>query len=90
MALTIKNVEVERLATEVAQLTGESKTQAIKVALQERRLRLTSGIDPQARAAAAQQWLETEVWPHVPPELRGRCHDPHAEDELLGFGPDGV
>jgi len=90
VALTIKNPEVERLATEVAQLTGETKTQAIKVALEERRRRLTSGIDPQARAAGALQWLETEVWPHVPPELRGRPHDSHADDELLGYGPDGV
>ena len=90
MALTIKNAEVERLAAEVSQLTGESKTQAIKVALQERRRRLASGIDPQARAAEVLQWLETEVWPHVPPELRGRPHDQHADDELLGYGPDGV
>ena len=90
VALTIKNAEVERLATEVAQLTGESKTQAIKVALEERRRRLTSGIDPQARAAEALEWLETEVWPHVPPELRGRPHDSHADDEILGYGPDGV
>ena len=90
MALTIKNAEVERLAAEVARLTGESKTQAVKVALEERRRRLTSGIDPQARAAAALQWLETEVWPHVPPELRGHPHDTHADDDILGYGPDGV
>ena len=90
MALTIKNAEVERLATEVARLTGESKTQAVKVALEERRRRLTSGIDPQAPAAAALRWLETEVWPHVPPELRGRPHDPHADDDILGYGSDGV
>ena len=90
MALTIKNAEVERLAAEVAQLAGESKTQAVKVALEERRRRLASGIDPQARVAEALQWLETEVWPHVPPELRGRPHDSHADDELLGYGPDGA
>ncbi len=90
VALTIKNAEVERLATEVAQLAGESKTQAIKVALEERRRRLASGIDPAARLAQAQRWLEEEVWPHVPPESRGRPHDPHADDELLGYGPDGV
>ena len=41
VALTIKNAEVERLATEVAQLTGESRTQAVKVALDERRRRLS-------------------------------------------------
>jgi antitoxin VapB len=90
VALTIKNAEVERLATEVAQLAGESKTQAIKVALQERRRRLAGGVDPQARAAAALQWLETEVWSHVPAELRGSPHDPHADDDLLGYGPRGV
>ena len=90
MALTIKNAEVERLATEVSQLTGESKTQAIKVALEERRRRLTSGIDPQARMVEALEWLEREVWSHVPAELRGQPHDPHADDELLGYGPDGV
>ncbi len=90
MALTIKNAEVERLAAEVAQLAGESKTQAIRVALEERRRRLASGIDPEARVAEALQWLETEVWPHVPAELRGRPHDPHADDEILGYGSDGV
>jgi len=90
VALTIKNAEVERLAAEVARLTGESKTQAIRVALEERRSRLSSGIDPEVRKAEALEWLEKEVWPHVPPELRGRPHDPHAEDEILGYGPDGV
>ena len=90
VALTIKNPEVERLATEVARLTGETKTQAIKVALEERRRRLTSGIDPAARAAEALRWLEREVWSHVPAEQRGRPHDSHADDQLLGYGPDGV
>ena len=90
VALTIKNADVERLATEVAQITGETKTQAIKVALEERRRRLTSGIDPEARAAEALEWLEREVWSHVPAELRGRAHDSHADDQLLGYGPDGV
>ena len=40
MALNIKNDEVERLAAEVARLTGESKTEAIRRALAERRQRL--------------------------------------------------
>jgi len=33
MALNIKNPEVERLAADVARLTGESKTEAIRRAL---------------------------------------------------------
>jgi len=37
VALNIKNDEVERLAADVARLTGESKTEAIRRALEERR-----------------------------------------------------
>ncbi|MSO83388.1 MAG: PSK operon transcription factor, partial [Acidobacteria bacterium] len=40
MALNLKNPEVERLAAEVARLTGESKTEAIRRSLEERRQRL--------------------------------------------------
>lgn len=90
VALTIKNPEVERLAAEVARLTGESKTQAIRVALEERRGRLAAGVDRSAKLAEVTRWLEEEVWPHVPPELRGTPHDPHADDEILGYGRDGV
>ena len=35
MALNLKNAEVERLAAEVARLAGESKTEAIRRALEE-------------------------------------------------------
>lgn len=90
MALTIKNPDVERLAAEVARLTGETKTQAIRVALQERRSRLATGVDQEARAAEILHWLETEVWPQVPEELRGRPHDSRADDEIVGYGPDGL
>jgi antitoxin VapB len=90
VALTIKNPQVERLAAEVAQLTGESKTQAIRVALEERRRRLAVMIDPEVREAEVLHWLEQEVWPHVPAELRGAPYDPHADDEILGYGPDGA
>ena len=40
MALNLKNADVERLAAEVSRLTGESKTEAIRKALEERRRRL--------------------------------------------------
>ena len=90
MALTIKNADVERLAAAVTRITGETKTQAIRVALEERRGRLARGVDPEARKAEILRWLETEVWPHVPEELRGRPHDAHADDEILGYGPDGL
>lgn len=40
MALNIKSDQVERLAAEVAQLTGETKTEAIRRALEERKQRV--------------------------------------------------
>ena len=40
MALNIKDPETEKLAAEVAAITGETKAHAVKVALRERRQRL--------------------------------------------------
>ena len=40
MALNIRNTQAEELAAEVARLTGETKTQAVTVALRERLARL--------------------------------------------------
>jgi antitoxin VapB len=40
MALNIKNRETEKLAAEVAAMAGESKTRAVRVALEERKRRL--------------------------------------------------
>ena len=65
MALNIKNAEVERLATEVARLTGESKTEAIRRALEERRRRL-KGVSIADRRARVLRFLEKKVWPTLP------------------------
>ncbi len=53
MALTIKNPEVERLAEEVARLSGQNKTQAVRQALEEKRDRLTLRV---SRAALRPTW----------------------------------
>jgi hypothetical protein len=60
------------------------------VALEERRRRLGSDVDREARAAEILHWLESEVWPGVPEELRGKPHDSRADDEVVGYGPDGL
>ncbi len=41
LALNIRNREAEKLATDLVALTGESKTEAVKRALQDRLERLT-------------------------------------------------
>ena len=89
MALNIKNAEVERLATEVARLTGESKTEAIRRALDERRLRLNSRSTKDRRARLV-RFLEKKVWPSLPKAEIGRRLTRAEEDEILGFGPSGV
>jgi antitoxin VapB len=90
MALNIKNEEVERLAAEVARMTGESKTEAIRRALAERRQRLTYRVAPGDREAHAVRFLEREVWPRIPEDQLGRRLSRDEEDEILGYGQAGV
>ena len=90
MPLNIKNEEVERLATEVARLAGETKTEAVRQALLERRRRLTHRLGPVPRRDRALQYLERDVWPLVPASERGRRLTAAEEDAILGYGPDGT
>lgn len=90
MALNIKDAETERLATEVATMTGESKTRAIRRALEERRERLAFQVVRRDRGEAIRRFLEQEVWPTVPRSVRGRRLTRRQEDRILGHGPGGV
>jgi antitoxin VapB len=62
MALNIKNTQVESLASEVSELTGESKTEAIRRALEERKQRLSFQVVRENRAEELRSFLEREVW----------------------------
>lgn len=89
MALNIKNIEVERLAAEAAELAGESKTEAIRKALAERvaRLRIYRGRKTREQRideALARFRLE------FPDGEFGRRLTKAEEEEILGFGPDGI
>jgi antitoxin VapB len=90
MPLNIKNPVVERLATEVAQLTGENKTEAIRKALEERRARLRFRISGEDRETRLCRFLEQEVWPLVPADQLGRILSHDKQEALLGYGPEGV
>lgn len=61
MPLNIKNSEVELLAAEVAGLAGESKTEAVRLALEERRDRLARRFPAPSRAIRLRRLLEPEV-----------------------------
>jgi antitoxin VapB len=89
MALNIKNVEVERLAGEVANLAHETKTEAIRRALVERRARLQARAGRPGGRTSLREYMEQNVWPMIPPAELGRVMSREEEDQILGYGPEG-
>ena len=89
MALNIKNLEVEKLARDVSRLTGESKTEAIRRALEERRARLALAGTIEGKADRYLAYLRKEVWPKVPRALRGKPVSRAEREKILGIGPEG-
>jgi len=82
MALNIRHAETERLARELADLTGETKTEAVRRALHDRLARLRR--DRSARRLADD--LD---------RIALRCArlpvvDPRAAEEILGYDEDGL
>jgi antitoxin VapB len=90
VALNIKNREVERLAEEASRLAGESKTESIRKALEERVARLRLRVVRRDRRADLMRYLEREVWPGVPEDVLGRRLTRREEDGILGYGPEGA
>lgn len=90
MALNIKDSRTEQLAAELARLTGETKTGAVRAALEERRDRLAQRTVPQDRASRLQRLLEGEIWPQVPSGVLGVAISRAEREEILGYGSEGV
>lgn len=90
MALNIKDAQTERLASEVAAMTGESKTGAIRRALQERKERLAYQVVRRQRLEELREFLEQEVWPSMPRSVLDRRLSRRQEEKILGYGPEGV
>ena len=88
MPLNIKNAEVEALVNEVVSLTGESKTEAVRKALLERKAKLD--LESAApRKERLRQFLK-QTWSEMPEHLLGKGVSQEAQDELLGYGSKGV
>jgi antitoxin VapB len=86
MALNIRNPEADRLAREVAALSGENKTDAVIQALQERLQRLKQ----QQLGAAGRRSLADRL-----DEIALRCaarprNDNRTPEEILGYDPMGL
>jgi antitoxin VapB len=90
MALNIKDPATERLAAEVAAMAGESKTRAVRVALEERRARLRLRAVRRDPAGDLLRFLREEVWPQIPRRALGKRLTRRERERILGYGPDGV
>lgn len=89
MALNIKDPETEKLAAEVAAMTGENKTKAIRTALSERKERLSFRVVRQDRLSRLRRFLEEEAWPQVPRSVRRKRTTKNEVERILGFGREG-
>lgn len=82
MALNIKDPQTDRLARELARLTGESITVAVGTALKDRLERLSGSVPSDERADAMSRIArEAAALPVL---------DERPEDEILGYGRDGL
>ena len=82
MALNIRNPETERLADALARLTGETKTQAVTVALRDRLARL--------RRQRSGRRLADELDAIALHCARLRVLDHRSPDEILGYDEHGL
>ena len=80
MALSIKTAEADRLARQLAALTGESLTEAVTVAIRERIQRLRPGDDVFLERIRRLQ-DEIAAMPVV---------DPRTGDEIIGYDENGL
>jgi antitoxin VapB len=90
MAMNIKDPQTEALAAEVAALANETKTQAVRTALQERKQRLQARQRQRRRAERLDRFLEDEAWPQIPDAVLGRPISKAEREAILGYGPEGV
>ena len=82
MALNIRNPEAEQLATELARITGETKTAAVAKALRDRLGRVRRDRDTRSLAdRLVAIGRECAALPIL---------DNRSADEILGYGEDGL
>jgi hypothetical protein len=62
----------------------------LRAALETAQVRSSRASDQTLRAARVRRFLEKEVWPSIPPALRGTTISKAEREEILGYGPEGV
>jgi antitoxin VapB len=90
MTININNMNVEKLLDEITQITGESRTEAVRKALEERRHRLTRQTAMTRGDAGLLAFLQEEVWPQIPSAHLGVRLTKEEEEQILGYGEQGA
>jgi len=90
MAINIMHPTTVARAAVVAALANETKTQAVRTALQERKERLQARKRRHARAQRIDRFLEDEAWPQIPDAVLGRPISKAERETILGYGSEGV
>lgn len=70
-------------------MTGERKTEAVRKALEERKMRLAYGV-VEDRGLRLKRFLENEVWANIPKSKLGKKISKRREEAILGYGKEGV
>jgi antitoxin VapB len=88
--LNIKNREVERLAAEVAQIAKETKTEAIRRALAERKARLQVRRSGTSKRARLEALLGSRIWPAIPRQILGSTITRDEEERSWAMAPAAI
>ncbi|BDC51621.1 hypothetical protein F183_A39360 [Bryobacterales bacterium F-183] len=86
----ILSPEIERLAATVAGLAHESTDEAIRRSLVDRLERLTASEEARLARHDKVEAILAEFRAGLPPGVLGKSLSKQEEDEILGYGPDGV
>ena len=79
--INLKSDRIVVLLEQITRRTGETKTEVVTRALEER-LRELEAKDHAERTLI---WLRTSVWPNLPETQRGQGPSKEEQEELLGF-----
>ena len=79
MPITIDNPELERLIQEIAAELQLDEAEALTSIIRDH-------ADYLKRRGAVMNWLQNDVWPKIPSDVRGKRITREEKAELLGYG----
>jgi hypothetical protein len=79
MPITIDNPELERLIQEIAAELQLGEAEALTSIIHDH-------ADYLKRRGAVMNWLQNDVWPRIPSDVRGKRITREEKAELLGYG----